>query len=204
MPSNIRYIGRNVERLKGEADGEEPVLPFFSVDQVQSFRTVFTFLNDKDRDILFLIFVSRKKQKDVQRILNRSQPSLCYDIKRIRRRLKFIFYIHSVFDIFVNFLVDQRRISTERKAVGEEGNFTEEELEILTMMFYSSSFTMTADRMGISQVRVRYSYNKCLKRMEELELWEPYEIFIVIRSNLNIIRRIYRGATSGLRVPLIV
>jgi len=140
----------------------------------------------------------------VQRILNRSQPSLCYDIKRIRRRLKFIFYIHSVFDIFVNFLVDQRRISTERKAVGEEGNFTEEELEILTMMFYSSSFTMTADRMGISQVRVRYSYNKCLKRMEELELWEPYEIFIVIRSNLNIIRRIYRGATSGLRVPLIV
>jgi len=204
LPSNIRYIGRNVERLKGEADGEEPVLPFFSVDQVQSFRTVFTFLNDKDRDILFLIFVSRKKQKDVQRILNRSQPSLCYDIKRIRRRLKFIFYIHSVFDIFVNFLVDQRRISTERKAVGEEGNFTEEELEILTMMFYSSSFTMTADRMGISQVRVRYSYNKCLKRMEELELWEPYEIFIVIRSNLNIIRRIYRGATSGLRVPLIV
>ena len=35
---------------------------------------------------------ARKKQKDVQRILGRSQPSLCYDIKRIRRRLKFIFY----------------------------------------------------------------------------------------------------------------
>jgi hypothetical protein len=99
----------------------------------------------------------------------------------------------------VNFLVDQRRIADEARGDGGEPNFTEEELEILTMMFYTSSFTMTAERMGISQVRVRYSYNKCLKRMEEMGLWEPYEIFVVIRSNLNIIRRVYRGETSTLR-----
>ena len=104
----------------------------------------------------------------------------------------------------MNFLAEQKRISKEQRMVGKEGNFTEEELEILTMMFYTSSFTMTAERMRVSQVRVRYSYNKCLKRMEELELWEPYEIFMVIRSNLNIIRRVYRGETSGLKFPLIV
>jgi hypothetical protein len=32
-----------------------------------------------------------------------------------------------------------------------------------------------------------------LKRMELLELWEAYEIFTVIRNNLNIIKRTYRS-----------
>jgi hypothetical protein len=136
--------------------------------------------------------VSRKKQKDVQSILGRSQPSLCYDIKRIRRRLRFIFYLHKVFDIFVNFVQS------------EQNSFTPEEMEILTLMFYTSSFTLTSEIIDVSQVRVRYTYNKCLRRMEELELWDAYEIFLVIRSNLNIVKRVYRqSATRGeLELPL--
>lgn len=72
-------------------------------------------------------------------------------------------------------------------------------MEILTLMFYTSSFTMTADMMSLSQVRTRYAYNKCLRRMEALEMWEPYEIFMVIRENLNAIRRMYKGDMSGLK-----
>lgn len=136
--------------------------------------------------------MSRKKQKDVQRILNRSQPSLCYDIKRIRRRLRYIFYIHSVFDIFVRFVEEKSTF------------FTPEEMEILTLMFYTSSFTVTAEMMGLSQVRTRYAYNKCLRRMEALEMWEPYEIFMVIRENLNAIRRTYKGDSCGLKALSLV
>lgn len=184
--STISYIGHNVENVKPSRI-EEDVLPYFSIEQVRMFRSVFGFLNDKDRDILYLIFVSRKKQKDVQKILNRSQPSLCYDIKRIRRRLKYIFYIHSVFDIFVRFVEEKAEY------------FTPEEMEILTLMFYTSSFTMTANIMKLSQVRTRYAYNRCLRRMEALELWEPYEIFMVIRENLNAIKRVYKGDNNGLK-----
>lgn len=155
------------------------------------FWSLFGFLNEKDRDILFLIFVSRKRQRDVQKILGRSQPSLCYDIKRIKRRLQFIYYLHSCFDIFIDFL----RTQTE--------SFSSDEMSILSMMFYTSSFTETAKVLKISQVRVRYSYNKCLKRMEELELWEPYEILTVIRENLNIIRRTYRSESKR-KTPLIL
>lgn len=182
--STISYIGQNVENVKPSRI-EEDVLPYFSVEQVRMFRSVFGFLNDKDRDILYLIFVSRKKQKDVQKILNRSQPSLCYDIKRIRRRLKYIFYIHSVFDIFVKFVEESAEY------------FTPEEMEILTLMFYTSSFTMTANIMKLSQVRTRYAYNRCLRRMEALEMWEPYEIFMVIRENLNAIKRVYKGDNNN-------
>lgn len=55
----------------------------------------------------------------------------------------------------------------------------------------------------VSQVKVRYTYNKCLRKMQDLELWEVYEIFMVIRENLNTIRRTYRGENQG-QIPIIV
>ena len=184
MSTIVNYIGKSVDNIKPGREVEDVVLPYFSVEQVNMFRSVFGFLNDKDRDILYLIFVSRKKQKDVQKILNRSQPSLCYDIKRIRKRLRYIFYIRSMFDIFVKFIKEKSKC------------FTPEEMEILTYMFYTSSFTMTANKMELSQVKSRYVYNKCLKRMEDLEVWEPYELFMTIRENLNTIKREYKGSEN--------
>jgi succinate dehydrogenase flavin-adding protein (antitoxin of CptAB toxin-antitoxin module) len=185
---------------------EDGDIPHFNIEQVRSFRSVFRFLNDKDRDILYLIFVSRKKQKDVQRIMGRSQPSLCYDIRRIRERIRFIVYLHSVFDIFVSFI--------RRKAC----YFTPSEIEILTLMFYTSSFTAVSGLMGMSQVRVRYSFNKCLRRMEFIagkmweegrkedsyEMWEVYEILKTVQGNLNVVRRGYKGDVFGLRALTLV
>jgi hypothetical protein len=175
-------VGRKVERLQAGDSPEGAIsMPGFSVEQIRTFRPVLSFLNEKDRDILHLIFVAAKKQKEVQRILRRSQPSLCYDIKRIRRRLKFVFYLHSVFDIFVDFL----------RRVKEDKSFEPEELDVLTLMFYTTSFTLASRVLGMPQVRVRYLYDRCLRRMEAKEMWDAYEIFMVVRSNLNIVRRMY-------------
>jgi len=72
---------------------------------------------------------------------------------------------------------------------------------------------MTAEMMGLSQVKTRYSYNKCLRRMESIgekfreegnkeeedKIWEVYEIFMSIRENLNAIRRVYKGDVCGLK-----
>jgi DNA-directed RNA polymerase specialized sigma subunit len=178
---NHASIGRQIENVKKLASDEDLVSQTLTVDQVRIFRPIFCFLNGKDRDILYLIFVSKKKQKEVQTILRRSQPSLCYDIKRIRRRLRFIFYLNSVFDIFIEFVRSKSHL------------FTPEEMDILTLMFYTSSFTQTAEILKVSQVRVRYSYDKCIRRMEEKEIWDAYEIFTVIRGNLNIVKRKYKN-----------
>lgn len=188
----------------GLGKDDEPVLPYFNVEQVKTFRSVFGFLNDKDRDILFLIFVSRKKQKDVQRILGRSQPSLCYDIKRIRRRLCFIFYLHSVFDDFVEFLREQNEERARCEVEGGEPAFSKDEIEILTLMFYTSSFTLTASMKDISQVGVRYAYNKCLRRMLDMGRYDIYEIFNTVRRYLNTVRRRCRGEKDGAKTPLVV
>jgi len=97
-------MGKHIENVSSRRHTDRVDLPHLSTGQVRVFKGLFSFLNEKDQDILFLFFVSRKKQKDVQRILRRGQSSLCYDIKRIRQRLKFIVYLHSVFDIFLQFL----------------------------------------------------------------------------------------------------
>lgn len=182
MSTIVSYIGQKIDNFKSQRPNERLVLPYFSIEQVNTFRSIFGFLNDKDRDILYLIFVSRKKQKDVQCILKRSQPSLCYDIKRIRCRLRYIFYLYSVFDIFIEFTQSCKDF------------FSPTEMEILTYMFYTSSFTMTSEKVGLSQVKTRYAFNKCLRRMEALEMWEQYEIFKTIRFNLNTIKRVYKGS----------
>lgn len=194
MPAVVRYIGKEpIENIPKKDDGGgRSSVPSFSAAEARSFRGILRFLNDKDRDILYLMFVSKKKQRDVLKILGRTQSSLAYDIKRIRRRLKFIVYLNTVFDIFMNFIHTHREY------------FTHEEMAILTLMFYTSSFTLTSEIMNISQVRVRYAYNKCLLHMEELKMWDAYEIFLIIRSNLNTVRRVYKGSGRAPGEPCMV
>lgn len=177
----IKYIGQNIEAISNAREPlrEKVNVPVFEPSSVSDFENIFRFLNNKDRDILYLIFVAKKRQRAVQQILRRSQPSLCYDIKRIRRRLEFIYYLHSVSDIFLDFL--------ETKAY----HYDAHSIEIMTAMFYTTSLTHTATVLRCPQLRVRYRFEKIIKRMETLGHWDVYEIFKAIRSNLNIVRRVY-------------
>lgn len=169
---------------------ETGVSQYMDLADVALFQNAFGFLNNKDRDILYLIFVSRKKQKEVQRILKRSQPSLCYDIKRIRKRLKFIFYIQSVVDIYLKFLRDVQE--DDYRAA----QFSSAEISILTLMLYTSSFAMTGSVIGRPAVKVRYVFLRSLEKMKQERMWDIYEIFVIVKNNLNMIRRVYRETHS--------
>ena len=177
----IRCIGQNIENMaRKDSNPERVKIPMFTVEQVKHFKPILKFLNEKDRDILYLIFVANKKQKSVQKILDRSQPSLCYDIRRIRRRLKFIFYLTSISDVFLNFL----------KYESEE--FDSESIEVLTLMFYTTSFTQVAKVSNKRQIRIRYIFDKVVISLAKDENWPLYEIFQAIRENLNIVKRVYK------------
>lgn len=155
-------------------------IPHFSIDQVRDLKNVFRFLNQKDRDILLLVFVIEKKQKCVQRILGRSQPSLCYDVRRIRARVQFIDYLNSVSDDFLAFVERADRW------------FDTQSIEVMTMLFYTTSFTHSSEVLGLPQIRVRYVFDRCLRTLEEMRMWDIFEIMDNIRSNLNIVKRVYR------------
>jgi len=176
----VSYVGGDVENFKDiSVEGESE--QFLTVENVKYFRSLFSFLNPKDRDILYLIFLSRKKQTEVQEILERGQSSLCYDIKQIRKRLKCISYLKSVSDIFVEFI--------EKEA---SQYFNEQEKAILTMLFFSTSYICTAETLKMSQVKVSSTFEKCLERLLSQKIWPMYEIFYTIKENLNIVKRTYR------------
>lgn len=180
MGIQVSYVGQNVENFKGiESEGEDS--PYLSVENIRYFKSLFSFLNPKDRDILYLIFLSKKKQTEVQEIMNRGQSSLCYDIKQIRRRLKCISYLHSVSDNFINFI--------EHEA---PKHFNEQEIAILAVMFFSTSYIIGAETLKMSQVKVSSTFDKCIKKLRKEKIWDIYEIFYTVKKNLNIVKRTYR------------
>jgi len=190
MAIQVSYVGQNVENFKGlESEGGES--PYLSVENIRYFKALFSFLNPKDRDILYLIFLSKKKQTEVQDIMKRGQSSLCYDIKQIRRRLKCISYLHSVSDVFVRFV--------EKTA---PQYFTEQEIAILTIMFFSTSYIIGAETLKMSQVKVSVMFDRCIKKLKKEKIWEVYEIFYTVKSNLNIVKRTYRRKGVVLDEPI--
>ena len=148
-----------------------------TINQIKMLQPLLSFLNPRDRDVLYLIFLSGKRQADVASVLGRTQPALCYDICRIKKRLSFISYLHSVFDVFYNFISSEDNI------------FRPKEREVFSLMYYCTSFTVAAQILGEKQVDIRNNYDEYLQRMKRHKLWEVYEIFQAIRHNLNIVKR---------------
>lgn len=173
----IKYVGDFIEHLSQKNN----FIPEFFLDpeDLQNNPSIIKFLNAKDRDILFLIFISKKRQNSVQKILRRSQPSLSYDIKRIKERIEFILYLEKVSDIFLNFLQTRQKY------------YDPEIIDILVLMYNTTSYTHTAHALNIKQILVRYTYEKALKKMIERNDWDIYEIFSTIRCNKNKLKRTY-------------
>lgn len=148
-------------------------------EQLSEYKNIFKYLNDKDLDIIYLIFVSKKKQSEVQYLLNRTQPSLSYDIRRIKDRLQYICYMNRKTDEFVYFL----------RKNGEK--YTSEEIDILVSMFFTTSLTHASNILNCRQSKVRYLFERIIKKLKSNKDWEMYEIFYYIKNNLNIIKRNY-------------
>ena len=176
--TNITYVGQSVEKLN---DTSQEYVSVLTPYHLSLFRPVFSYLNPKDRDILYLIFLSGKSQLDVMKILDRGQPSLCYDIKRIKDRIKLILFVINSLDVYSVFLESEGR-----------GLFDDDEIAALTAMLYTTSYTVSSDVIGISQVKVRYLFIRSIEKMRANGLWSMYELFSVVKNNMNLVKRIYR------------
>ena len=180
----IKYYGKLLDELNlgSKEDQQERIPTVLTEDDFPFLSDIFNFLNNKDKDILYLIFISGKTQTDLVRILHRSQPSLSYDIKRIKDRVRFICYLHSQFGTFIKWLKN----ATD--------NFSPEEVMVLTLMYYTTSFSQSSRVSRLKPTRIRYIFDKALKRLEEVDPL-MFEFFVNIRNNLNVVRRVYLRAS---------
>jgi len=80
--------------------------------------------------------------------------------------------------------------------------FTEQEIAILTIMFFSTSYIIGAETLKMSQVKVSVMFDRCIKKLKKEKIWEVYEIFYTVKSNLNIVKRTYRRKGVVLDEPI--
>lgn len=151
------------------------------------FKNILRFLNQKDRDILMLVYVSGKRQSELRRILEQSQPSLCYGMSRLKDRIKYAHFLDSYFDRFVDY-IDSR--GKELDDVTKHGR------DVAVGIFYTTSLSVTAEFVDSTAIRIKNSLDDILTHFIKTENYEMFELFNSIKNSLNVIRREYKNEGS--------
>lgn len=137
----------------------------------------FRFFGQKDMDIIYLYFLSGKKQEDLVKILRKSQPAISYDVTRIKEQIDFVIKIVSSIDDFIMFIVD------------DDNKLNTYDREMLTLFFYSTSIVKTSRLMGINNITCRSHLNTVVNRLLSNGHVDMYNLFKYIMSNLNNIKK---------------
>lgn len=137
----------------------------------------FRFFGQKDMDIIYLYFLSGKKQEDLVQILGKSQPAISYDVTRIKQQMDFVIKLVSSLDDFIMFVVD------------DNNGLNAYDREMLTLFFYSTSIVKTSRLMGISNITCRSHLNTIVNRLLANGHIDMYNLFKYIMSNLNSIKK---------------
>ena len=137
----------------------------------------FRFFGQKDMDIIYLYFLSGKKQEDLLKILRKSQPAISYDVTRIKEQIDFVIKLMSSIDDFIMFIVD------------DDNKLNTYDREMLTLFFYSTSIVKTSRLMGINNITCRSHLNTVVNRLLANGHVDMYNLFKYIMSNLNNIKK---------------
>ena len=137
----------------------------------------FRFFGQKDMDIIYMYFMSNKKQEDIVQILGKSQPAISYDVTRIREQINFVIRIVSSVDDFIMFIVD------------DSNGLNTYDREMLTLFFYSTSIVKTSRLLGINNISCRSHLNTVVNRLLDNGYPGMYNLFKYILSNLNNVKK---------------
>lgn len=129
-----------------------------------------------DMDIIYLYFLSGKKQEEIMSILGKSQPAISYDVQRIRRQAKFVRRIMSYLGDFIEFITSP------------ENPLRTDDKELLLVFFYSTSIVKTARIMKLGNITCRSHLNTVIKRLQGINM-EMFGLFKYILSHLNNIKK---------------
>lgn len=141
-------------------------------------QPVINWLSDRDRDILALCCLAGKSQMDVARILGIGQVLVNYHLQRLKKHIAFVLYLHSVFDIFIDWLETRSH------------KLPPVMVEALVAFYYTTCYTHAATVVGYKKhVTVAQRVRRAVKRLHQLREWEVYEIFSNIQNNKLAVRR---------------
>lgn len=157
-------------------------------DIAESLEPYFRFFTKEDLDIIYLNFMGRKTQVDLQAFFGKSQPAICSGSYRIREAAKVVARLAAVADDFIEFLRDP------------ELRLDYRDRNILTVFFYSTSITKTAQLVGITPMLCRARVDKAICRLKERGYDKIYGYFRYILEHLNKIKKEVAADFAGRRL----
>lgn len=133
-------------------------------------------LPELEAEIVFLLYIRKKSQKDVAKLLDTSQPTVSY---RYRRAIDKLSYLMVVSSIDLDPLIESLpQISTKEKA-------------ILKDLFFTANQELVGSRFGVRQSSVKWILVKVKRYVAQKELGDPeswyrqYGLLVLLEKNLR-------------------
>lgn len=161
-----------------------------STEKIEKIREILDLLPPIESDFVRLYYFHHLRQTAIAQIFQVSQPTVCYRLQRAADRIQFILEMPDLTSADVE---NAMRLFLT----------SEENVQIMVLMFETTCQSEVAKRLGASQGKIRHRFVRSLEKMREVEGLETYvKLFDSISDNLNILREVSR--TPGDDVTYIV
>lgn len=137
----------------------------------------------READLLYLYFIEKKRQADIAAIFDVTQAAVSYRLDRGLKRIKFLLDLPNV-------TVEEMQEDLPKVP------FKEIDVDILVGMWETTCQSEVANRLGLTQGRVRHRFFKAVEVLEDAaareETFQPYhKVFSAIsKKKFNILREV--------------
>lgn len=127
-------------------------------------------------EVLFLLCLKKKTQKDVARLLETSQPTVSYRYRRAIDKLSYLIAL------------DAADLESVVRTVPQ---IKEKERDILRALFFTANQELVGVKFGVRQSSVKWIFCKSMRYVAALEEKEPlvwskhYAMFLLLERNLR-------------------
>lgn len=137
-------------------------------EQLERIRTLLDDLPPNEADYIDLYYYRHKKQTDIAKMFNVSQPTVCYRLQRAAARILFLLSLPPISEDEVE--------TTMRKFLSEEID-----VRIMVQMLKTTCQSEVAKRLKVSQGLVRHRFIRAIEKMRDAKKYEEgfrYKVYL--------------------------
>ena len=171
-------------------EGEERSDSFLTPENYEKVALLLDRIPKREADLLYLYFIEKKRQADIAAIFEVTQAAISYRLDRGLKRIKFLLNLPSLTE-------DQMREDLPKVP------FKTIDVDILVGMWETTCQSEVANRLGLTQGRVRHRFFKAVKVLDDAaerdQLFDPYrQVFSAIsQKKFNILREVKLPQWAG-------
>lgn len=149
---------------------------YYDVGQLKdNIHDILRFLNYYDLDLIYLTYLAKKKQVDLAKLLDQTQPSVSYNLNRIKRQVQYVYFFLANLDNIVNYL-------------RQTDKFTLKQKQMLLVFFYSLTPTKAAYVFHMHPITYKNKLHVIIEKLKQ-ENQQIYNVYQDVIKNFNKIKK---------------